>query len=45
MVIVLAREQAEEVAQVAADLEISVEEAVRALLSGPLSRHVGERML
>ena len=44
VVIVLHPEQEAEVKALSADLEISVDEVVRALLSGPLSRHVSERV-
>lgn len=44
VVIVLHPEQEAEVNLIAADLDVPVGEVVRALLSGPLSRHVGERV-
>jgi hypothetical protein len=40
VVIVLSREQSEQIAQVSAELEISPEEATRLLLSGPLAAHI-----
>jgi hypothetical protein len=43
MVIVLHPEQEAEVKMLSADLDLPVDEVVRALLSGPLSRHVSER--
>lgn len=40
MVIVLSREQAEEAAQIAADLDLPVSEVVERLLSEPLAAHI-----
>lgn len=45
MLVLLHPDQAQEVALVAADLDISVEEATRLLLSGPLSLHLSETIL
>ena len=44
MVIVLHPEQEAEVSLLSAQLELPPEEIVRHLLSGPLSRHVGESL-
>ena len=40
MVIVLSREQATEARQLAADLDLTVEEVVERLLSEPLAAHI-----
>lgn len=40
MIVVLHPEQAEQARQIAADLEMSVSDVVRHLLSGPLARMV-----
>ena len=44
MVIVLHPEQAATVSLLAADLDLPVETVIEHLLSGPLSRHLGESL-